>query len=165
MSGPHKFVFFLTTPFGGGVHRGDPMGSPYAHMSTPYGGTHTGPLRGPVSGSFFFSYRTVSLRLPGSYTNPQRGWYRTPKGSGNATFSVRTRVRNNFGHFSRHLGQNCRLVSFSTGTLRGLLTPSGPLDPFGAHPSGVINQPPKGLVKGKNNILIENKSKPQFTPN
>ena len=71
------------------------MGSPYAHMSTPTGvlipdpygvrlrdvtllyrtptGSGTNPLRGLVSGSFFFSYRTVSLRLPGSYTTPRRG--------------------------------------------------------------------------------------------
>ena len=72
-------------------------------MSTPVGGAHTGPHRGPVTWRY-------------------------------ATFNVRTRVRNNFGHFSRDLGQNCRLVSFSTGTLRGLLTPSG-------HTFGVIKQP------------------------
>ena len=126
--------FFLTTPFGGGVHRGDPYGVPLCTYEHPVGVLIPTPS-GLVSGSFSFSYRTVSLRLPGSYTNPFGGWYRTPSGSGNATFNahtrVRTRVRNNFGHFSRYLGQNCRLVSFSTGTLRGLLTPKGPLDPSG----------------------------------
>ena len=55
------------------------MGSPYAHMSTPNGGAHTGPRRGPVTLRFLFSYRTVSLRLPGSLTTP-KGWYRTPLG-------------------------------------------------------------------------------------
>ena len=75
-----------------------------------------------------------------------------PLRSGNATFNARTRVRNNFGHFSRDLGQNCRLVFFFD------RHPSGPLDPFGAHPSGVINQPPTGLVKENKIILFEAKN-------
>ena len=48
-------------------------------------------IRHSERAAYFFSYRTVSLRLPGSLTTPS-GWYHTPKGCDNETFNARTRV-------------------------------------------------------------------------
>ena len=79
--GPKFIIFFLTTPLWGVVCIGEtPMGSPYAHMSTPYGGAHTGPLRGPVPTPFGVGIRAGKPKadrvirkekLP--LTNPRRG--------------------------------------------------------------------------------------------
>ena len=144
---------------------GRPLGPPCAYGHPLRGvlipDTLWGPVptpKGLVSGSFSFSYRMVSLRLPGSYTNPQgvgTGPLRGPVILRLMCVHVCTRVRTIFGHFDCklshfvrvHLGQNCRLVSFSTGTLRGLLTPSG-------HTFGVINQPPLGGWLKKNNKFL-----------
>ena len=66
------------------------MGSPYAHMSTPKGGAHTGPQRGPVTllytnpeGVCVPDPKGVRLRY---FTQTPSGFvYRTPKGSGITT--------------------------------------------------------------------------------
>ena len=65
------FVFFLPPPLGVVCIGETPMGSPYAHMRPPTGVSYQ-PF-GVGKRQLFFSYRTVSLRLPGSYTNPPVG--------------------------------------------------------------------------------------------
>ena len=130
-------------------------------MSTPTGcsyrtpsGSGTNP-EGVGKRQLFFSYRTVSLRLPGSYTTPFRcGYehpygcsYRTPlRGSGNATFNACT-CTYNFGHFSRDLGQNCRLVFLFD------RHPSGPLDPSGHTLRVWLTNPQRGWLKKKKTIF------------
>ena len=82
----HETFFFFNRSFAPVCIGETPMGSPYAHMSTPTGcsyqprrgwytlrytnpsGLCTGPRRGPVKLRFSFRIRTVSLRLPGSLT-------------------------------------------------------------------------------------------------
>ena len=86
------------------MHRGDPYGVPLCTYEHPLRGCSYQP-EGVGKRQLFFSYRTVSLRLPGSYTNPEGVGSRyvmstpvgvlipTPKGLVHATFNARVRVR------------------------------------------------------------------------
>ena len=126
----HKFINFelkpfLTGTFGPGMFRGDPFGVPLNIYEHPIGVFIPTPS-GLVSGSFFFSYRTVSLRLPGSYTTPRRGVV--------TLRLMRTHAcAYNFGHFDCklshfvrvHFGQNCASFLFFD------RLPSGPVNPSG----------------------------------
>ena len=124
---------------------GRPLGPPCAYEH-PRRGAHTNP-EGVGKWRLFFSYRTVSLRLPGSHTNPfgvgnkiPKGFYyvtnHPPKGGDNETFNAHTRVSCYFGlfepvsglilrqGFGQNCGQNCSFFSL-TGSLRGRFNPNG----------------------------------------
>ena len=81
---------------------------------------------------FFFSYRTVSLRLPGSLTTP-KGVVSHPEGCDNETFNAHTRVSCNLGLFEpvsgyfvrQGFGQNCSIFSFRIAHRRCAYNPSG----------------------------------------
>ena len=84
----HLNIFFFSPELRSGVHRGDPIGVPLCTYEHPYGVLIPDPVgvryhtpTGCDTLRFIFSYRTVSLRLPGSLTTPEGGGT-TPFGCG-----------------------------------------------------------------------------------